>query len=149
MEANHQRDGGTNVRRLQPLRILLSGRDRRFQRVTAFLLSRRGYQISHANITNVLEAVERERADVVLLEPGESKAGVAGTITGLQLTTASPALLLIMDKSAGDVRWNGLAVVDKWTPIEDLVKAIETAAFNRVPPITAPRAADHERGSYR
>jgi hypothetical protein len=85
----------------------------------------------------------------VLLEPGESKAGVARTITALQLTTTSPALLLIMDEGDGDVRWNGLAVVDKWTPIEDLVKAIETAAFNRVPPIGAARAADHEQGSYR
>ena len=38
----------TNVRRLQPLRILLCGRDRRFMRVTSFLLSRRGYEIAQA-----------------------------------------------------------------------------------------------------
>jgi CheY-like chemotaxis protein len=147
-DAEHGPDGSTNVRRLQPLRILLSGRDRRFLRVTAFLLSRRGYQISLASIGTVLEAVERERADVVLLEPGESKAAAARMITALQLTKASPALLLITDESAGNVRWNGLAVVDKWTPIEDLVKVIETAAFNRVPPIAAALAAELERGSY-
>jgi CheY-like chemotaxis protein len=144
---DHERDGRTNVRRLQPLRILLAGRDRRFLRVTSFLLSRRGYEVSQASIGIILEAVERKRADVVLLEPGESKAAAARTITALQLTTASPALLLITDGDDGRARWNGLAAVDKWTPIEDLVKAIETAAFNRIPPTVTALAAEPERGN--
>lgn len=144
---DHDHDNRTNVHRLQPLRILLSGRDRRFLRVTSFLLSRRGYQVSQASMATVLEAVERERADVVLLEPGESKAAASRTITALQLTTASPALLLITNGSDGKARWNGLPTLDKWTPVDDLVKAIETAAFHRVPPSVAALLAERERGS--
>ena len=145
--ADHDRDGSTNVHRLQPLRILLSGRDRRFLRVTAFLLSRRGYQVSQSSIGTVLEAVERERSDIVLLEPGESKAAAARTITALQLTTASPALLLLTEDGDDKARWNGLPAVDKWTPIDDLVKGIERAAFQRVPPSVAALLAERERRS--
>ena len=141
------RDSRTNVRRLQPLRILLSGRDRRFLRVTSFLLSRRGCQVSQSSIGTVLEAVERERSDVVLLESGESKAAAARTITALQLTTASPALLLVTENGDDKARWNGLPAVDKWTPIDDLVKEIERAAFQRVPPTVAALLAERERGS--
>ena len=33
------------LHRLRPLRVLLAGRDRRFLRVTSFLLSQRGYDV--------------------------------------------------------------------------------------------------------
>jgi CheY-like chemotaxis protein len=134
----------TNVRRLQPLRILLVGRDRRFLRVTSFLLSRRGYHVVEANVSAVVEAVERERADIVLLEPSESKAAAARTINALQATAASPALLLVTDEKA---RWNGLRTVDKWTPMDELVKEIEAAAFHRLPPAVTVRLGDRESGS--
>jgi CheY-like chemotaxis protein len=147
MQTAGEQNDRTNVRRLQPLRVLLSGRDRRFLRVTSFLLARRGYQVSQASIATVLDAVERRRADVVLLEPGDSKATVARTITELQLTAASPALLLVTDGDKGKARWNGLPGVDKWAPVEDLVKAIEAAAFNRVAPSVAALASEPERGS--
>ena len=137
----------TNVLRLQPLRVLLAGRDRRFLRVTSFLLARRGYEVSQATLGTVLETVERERSDIVLLEPGESKAAAARTVTALPLTTASPALLLIADGNDERDGWKGLASVDKWTPIEDLVMAIETAAFQRVPPNASLPFSAHEPGS--
>jgi CheY-like chemotaxis protein len=147
MQAAGDHNNRTNVRRLQPLRILLSGRDRRFLRVTSFLLSRRGYQVAQSSEATVLEAVERERSDVVLFEPGESKAAAARTVTALQLTASSPALLLITDGGDDRARWNGLPAVDKWTPIDDLVKEIERAAFHRVPPSVAAILAERERGS--
>jgi hypothetical protein len=114
--------------------------------VTSFLLSRRGYEVSQATFGTVLEAVERERSDVVLLEPGESKAAAAPTLTALQLTSASPALLLITDGDDDKTRWNGLATVDKWTPIDALVTEIEKAAFQRVPPGAAALLAERARG---
>jgi CheY-like chemotaxis protein len=137
----------TNVLRLQPLRVLLAGQDRRFLRVTSFLLARRGYEVSQATLGTVLEAVERERSDIVVLEPGESRAAAARTVTALPLTTASPALLLITDEGDDRDGWKGLASVDKWTPIEDLVMAIETAAFHRVPPSASVPLSAHEPGS--
>jgi hypothetical protein len=139
-------DNHTNVHRLQPLRVLLSGRDRRFLRVTSFLLARRGYHVAQSPIGTVLEAVDRERSDVVLLESGESKAAAARTLTALQLTSASPALLLVTEGDEDKARWNGLPAVEKWTPIDDLVKEIEKAAFQRIPPSVAALLADRAKG---
>ncbi|TML00929.1 MAG: hypothetical protein E6G36_13860 [Actinobacteria bacterium] len=135
----------TNVRRLQPLRILLCGRDRRFMRVTSFLLSRRGYEIAQAGTADIVDAVERHRSDIVVFEPSESKVAAAHTISALQTSKTSPALLLV---TGGDgTRWNGLATVDKWTPIDDLVLEIEKAALRRIPPSVAALLADRESGS--
>jgi len=135
----------TNVRRLQPLRILLCGRDRRFVRVTSFLLSRRGYEVSQAGAADLVDASERHRSDVVVFEPSESKVAAAQTISALQTSKASPALLLIVDGDEG--RWNGLPTVDKWTPIDELVTEIETAALRRIPPSVAALLVDRESGS--
>ncbi len=42
------------VHRLHPLRVLVSGRDRRFVRVTSFLLSQRGYDVEQTSPKSVL-----------------------------------------------------------------------------------------------
>jgi CheY-like chemotaxis protein len=115
--------------------------------VTSFLLSRRGYEVAQASMGTVLDVVERQRSDVVLLEPSESKVAAARMIAALQMTKASPVLLLIIDGSNGKARWNGLPAVDKWTPIDDLVKEVEAAALHRIPPGVAALLAERESGS--
>jgi len=135
----------TNVRRLQPLRILLCGRDRRFMRVTSFLLSRRGYEIAQAGTAEIVDALERHRSDIVVFEPSGSKVAAAQTISALQMSKTSPALLLVVD--GDETRWNGLPTVDKWTPIDELVKEIEAAALRRIPPAVAAFLAERESGS--
>jgi CheY-like chemotaxis protein len=136
----------TNVRRLQPLRVLLSGRDRRFVRVTSFLLSRRGYDVTQATFGDIVEAAERHRADVVLLELSDSRMATARTIAALQASAASPGLLLLFDDGEKD-RCNGLPAVHKWTPIEGLIEKIETAALRRIPPGVAALLAERESQS--
>ena len=69
-------EGEQNVRRLQPLRVLLSGRDRRFLRVTSFLLAQRGYDVQETSPRRTLESVERHHSDVVLLETNDSLGAV-------------------------------------------------------------------------
>jgi hypothetical protein len=135
----------TNVRRLQPLRVLVAGRDRKFVRVTSFLLSRRGYAVEQTGLADVAGAVERHRADVLILEPGESRGQTAQLISELQTAASSPALVLVVD---GDgARWNGLSISDKWTPIEDLVQKIEAAALQRTPPTVAAPVVERESTS--
>jgi len=135
----------TNVRRLQPLRVLLAGRDRKFVRVTSFLLTRRGYAVAQTGLVDVAGAVERHRADVLILEPGESRGRTAQLISELQTAETSPALLLVV--SGDGARWNGLSVSDKWTPIEDLVEKIEAAALQRTPPTIPAPVAERESTS--
>jgi CheY-like chemotaxis protein len=134
----------TNVRRLQPLRVLLSGRDRKFVRVTSFLLSRRGYDVAQATLGDVAETAERHRSDVVLLELSDSRVAAARTIAALQASAASPRVLVVLEDGMKE-RWHALAAVRKWTPIEDLIEEIEAAALHRIPPSVAAPLAD--RGS--
>jgi hypothetical protein len=132
----------TNVRRLQPLRIVVSGRDRRFVRVTSFLLGRRGYDVRDARAVDVVDAAEQHRADVVVLElAGGSRVTAGRAMTALQASDTSPAVLLVCEGADG--RWNGFPIVEKWIPIERLVDEIEAAALHRIPPTQAAREAEH------
>ena len=119
-----------NVQRLQPLRILLSGRDRRFIRVTSFLLSRRGYDVAHAEPGDVADAAERRRADVVLLETYGARGSAARVLAALQALALPPGVLVVCDQDEGS-RWDGVRSVEKWTPVERLVSEIEAASLGR------------------
>jgi CheY-like chemotaxis protein len=122
-----------NVRRLQPLRVLLAGRDRRFMRVTSFLLSRRGYAVTRASLADAVGAAESQRSDVVLVELDGSRVDAGRTIAALQASSATPALVLLVPAGADD-GWTGLRALDKWTPIETLAAEIDAAALRRIPP---------------
>jgi DNA-binding response OmpR family regulator len=134
----------TKIRRLQPLRVVLAGQDRRYLRVTEFLLARRGYEVTRASVDNTVETADRARADVVVLELGPSKVAAARTIAALQTAAASPAVMLVMD---GDepTRWKGLESFSKWVPIEELVRKLETAALTRVAPAAPLRPPNESR----
>ncbi len=121
----------TNIRRLQPLRILLAGTDRRFIRVTSFLLSRRGYVVVSTQPAHVLDAAERHRADVVLLEGSLSRTAAARRVADLSSLAAAPAVLVVTEGDPGAL--NGVSAVEKWTPLETLVAEIEAVALQRHP----------------
>jgi DNA-binding response OmpR family regulator len=119
-----------NVQRLQPLRVVLAGGDRRFARVTLFLLSRRGYDVVHAELGEVVGAAERRRADVVLLEADGSRAVAGRVLASLQALPMPPAVLVVCDEEERG-RWDGVRSVAKWTPLDGLVKEIEAASLAR------------------
>jgi CheY-like chemotaxis protein len=123
----------SNVRRLQPLRLLLAGRDRRFMRVTAFLLARRGYAVTRSSLADAVDAAERQRADVVLVELDGSRVEAGRAIAALQASLAAPAVVVLTAEGA-DNGWTGLRTLAKWTPIENLAAEIEAAALRRLPP---------------
>ena len=123
----------SNVRRLQPLRVLLVGRDRRFMRVTSFLLSRRGYAVTRAGLADAVAVAEQQRSDVVVVELDGSRVEAGRTVAALQASVASPAVVLLAADGT-DNGWTGLHALEKWTPIENLAAAIEAAALRRLPP---------------
>jgi CheY-like chemotaxis protein len=129
-------DSGTqpsNVRRLQPLRVLLAGRDRRFMRVTSFLLTRRGYAVSRSSLADAVAAADQQRSDVVLVELDGSRVEAGRAIAALQASPAAPAVVTLAAEGAENV-WSGLRALDKWTPIETLAAEIDAAALRRLPP---------------
>jgi CheY-like chemotaxis protein len=133
-------DSETMVRRLHPLRVLVSGRDRRFVRVTSFLLSQRGYDVAQSSPKKTLETVERHRSDVVLLETSNLRVIVARQVAALQALPVAPSVLVAFDGDEED-SWRGLLTVQKWTPVEILVEQIEAAARARPAPLTESERA--------
>jgi CheY-like chemotaxis protein len=123
----------SNVRRLQPLRVLLVGRDPRFMRVTSFLLSRRGYAVARSSVADAVAVAENQRSDVVLVELDGSRVIAGRTLAALQASAAAPGVVLLLSDAA-DNGWTGLRTLDKWTPIDTLSAEIEAAALRRVPP---------------
>jgi CheY-like chemotaxis protein len=118
-----------NVHRLTPLRILLVGRDRKFVRVTAFLLTTRGYGVAEAELGDMLRVAERDKPDVVLVEADASRGAVASVVTQLAALPSSPAVVVATD--APDRLWPQLRCVEKWAPIEEFVLEIERASLER------------------
>jgi CheY-like chemotaxis protein len=133
-------DGETMVRRLHPLRVLVSGRDRRFVRVTSFLLSQRGYDVAQSSPKKTLETAEQHRSDVVLLETSNLRVIVARQVAALQALPVAPSVLVAFDGDEED-SWRGLLTVQKWTPVETLVDQIEAAARARPAPLTESERA--------
>ena len=131
-----------NVHRLQPLRVLLAGRDRRFLRVTAFLLSRRGYEVTEVPLNESVLAADRSHADVVLLDAGMSRAEAARLANQLTALACPPAVLVVT--ANGHKESPGMRVVEKRDPIDDLVKEIEAASFERRLPALRASGADEQ-----
>ena len=132
--------GETAVHRLHPLRVLVSGRDRRFVRVTSFLLSQRGYDVAQTSPKKTLETVQRHRSDVVLLETSNLRVIVARQVAALQALPVAPSVLVVFEGDEND-SWQGLSTVTKWTPIDTLVEQIEAAALARPAPLTESERA--------
>jgi CheY-like chemotaxis protein len=116
------------------LRVLLAGRDRRFLRVTSFLLSQRGYDVVETSSKKTLQEVERHKSDVVLLETNDTRGVAARMVAALETLPTAPSVLVVFEDNEDD-RWQGFRAIVKWTPIDALVQEIETAAVNRPAPL--------------
>jgi hypothetical protein len=119
-----------NVRRIRPPRVLLAMRDRRFMRVTAFLLERRGYAVVQEGGSNVIDAALRSRVDVVVLEGEASRGMSAKTLAGLNALPTAPSLISIFDPPSGE-QLAGVPAIAKWTPVDELAREIDAASLRR------------------
>lgn len=123
-----------SLHRLQPLRVLVVGRDRRFLRVTSFLLGRKGYVVAQAAPLEATTAAERHHADVVVLEAGGFRAGAARNIAALGALPAAPGVLIITEGDEAEA-WASFETVPKWTSVGALADRIEAASLKRPLPI--------------
>jgi CheY-like chemotaxis protein len=119
-----------NVRRIRPPRVLLAMRDRRFMRVTAFLLERRGYAVVQEGGSNVVDAALRSRVDVVVLEGESSRGTSAKTLAALTALPTAPSLISIVDDEAGE-GLAGVPAIAKWTSVEELAREIDAVSLRR------------------
>jgi len=123
-------DPPAKVRRLRPLRVLLALRDRRFMRVTRFLLEQRGYDVVQDRSARVVEAAARVQPDVVIFEVGASRGSSARILAGLAALPRAPGVITIVEQELhGSLL--GVAAVTKWTPVDELAREIEAASLGR------------------
>jgi hypothetical protein len=118
------------IQRLRPLRVLLAFRDRRYMRVTCFLLERRGYEVVQEGGARIVDAAHRCRADVVLFEPDPSRGLTARTVAALAALPTPPAAIAIVDDDP-ETPLAGLTSVSKWAPLDELTREIDAASLRR------------------
>ena len=113
------------VTRFQPLRVLLAGRDRRYIRVTSFLLEQRGYVVRSAQPDDAAEAARRHRADVVLLEGDRMRTDAARRAAAIAALNPNAHVMLVVDATPnGPI---GVTMLRKWAELDELVGEIEAA----------------------
>jgi CheY-like chemotaxis protein len=123
-------DPSAKVRRLRPLRILLALRDRKFMRVTCFLLERRGYDVVQDGSARVVEAAARVQPDVVVFEAETSRGSSARILAGLAALPRAPGVIAIVEQELhGSLL--GVPAVAKWTPVDELAREIDAASLCR------------------
>jgi CheY-like chemotaxis protein len=123
-------DPPAKVHRLRPLRILLALRDRKFMRVTCFLLEQRGYDVVQDRSARVVEAAARVQPDVVVFEAETSRGSSARILAGLAALPSAPGVITIVEQ---ELRGSllGVAAVAKWTPVDELAREIDAASLRR------------------
>ena len=124
------------VRRFQPLRVLLAGRDRRYLRVTSFLLEQRGYVVRSSNPDDAADAAHRHRADVVLLEGDRLRTEAARRAAAIAALNPNTRVILMVD--APPPGPTGLTMLRKWADLDELVDEIEAAATGADPATVLP-----------
>ena len=112
--------GFGNVRSLQPARVAITGRDKRFIKVASFLLARRGFEVSHASSdTQLMELADRGAIDVVVLDASVSLSASLRTAAALSAVYPNLRIILATERSGSDNhasykridKWRGLGVL--------------------------------------
>lgn len=114
----------SNVRAPE-IRIALVARDRRFVRVTSFLLAREGYAVETTHSPgSLLELLSRSAADVVVVD-GSDPSNTGARVAALLATLERPCGLVVVDETTNVRPLHAPAAVAKWTSFDSLLDAIE------------------------
>jgi CheY-like chemotaxis protein len=109
-----------NVRALQPARVALTGRDKRFIKVASFLLARRGFEVSHATSdTQLMELADNNAIDVVVLDASVSLSASLRTAAAISAVYPNVRVILATEHRSSELhstyprvdKWRGLGVL--------------------------------------
>ena len=105
------------------IRVVLGSSDRRFLRVASFLLGRNGFAVSGATrLADVMDAVERGRADVIVLDTSGPERWTVRAAAALDQNSGGVAVLVVADDVEGSP-----GALPKWGSFDRLVDAIHRA----------------------
>lgn len=106
-------------------RVVLAARDRRFLRVTSFLLAREGFLVnSTRKLEDLLGLVQRHRPDVVILDGMDSLTMAARALAEIEALPYSVAVLVVAEvPEASSPRT--VRLLHKWTSFDELLQEVE------------------------
>jgi CheY-like chemotaxis protein len=138
-DVDHAADLG-NVRPLQPARVLLSGRDKRFIKVASFLLARRGFEVNHApSDKELMQLADQNSVDVVVLDASMSFSAALRTAAALSAVHPHLRVILATDRVTSDVH-STYQRIDKWRglgALPDEVARAQLGLHAEPPPLAA------------
>ena len=109
-----------NVRALQPARVALTGRDKRFIKVASFLLARRGFDVSHAtDDAELMKLADKQSIDVVVLDASMSLSASLRTAAALSAVYPNVRIILATERSSDDLT-STYKRIDKWRGLSGL-----------------------------
>jgi DNA-binding NtrC family response regulator len=121
------RGNGLRLENVVPFRcrVVLAARDRRFLRVTSFLLAREGFLVDTTRkLEDLLGMVQRHRPDVVILDGMDSLTMTARALAEIEALPYSVAVLVVAEipeaSSPTSVR-----LLHKWTSFDRLLNEVE------------------------
>ena len=119
--------GLANVRALQPARVLLTGRDKRFIKLASFLLARRGFQVRHAaSDAELMRLADENSVDVVVLDASVSPSASLRAAAALSAVHPHLQILLATERNAPHLG-STYTQIDKWRGLEALPDEVARA----------------------
>lgn len=126
------------VRAVRPIRVLVASRDKRFMRVTAFLLRRAGFGVEVSSRPDALVALVAEHEPSVVVFDAGSSAEAQHVVAALTAASASTSIVVLTDDAAAVHSSPTIRVAARWCPFEELVQEIESlSSIPLLPPQTA------------
>jgi DNA-binding NtrC family response regulator len=106
-------------------RVVLAARDRRFLRVTSFLLAREGFIVdSTRRLEDLLGMVERHRPDVVILDGMDSLTMAARALAEIE-ALPYPVAVLVVAEVPEATSPTSVRLLHKWTSFDRLLNEVE------------------------
>lgn len=124
--------GALHLESVMPFRcrVVLAARDRRFLRVTSFLLAREGFVVdSTRRLEDLLELVQRQRPDVVILDGMDSLTMTARALAEIEALPYSVAVLVVAEVPEASSP-TSVRLLHKWTSFDQLLDEVERLSDN-------------------
>jgi uncharacterized membrane protein (UPF0127 family) len=107
-------------------RVVVASRDRRFVKLMRFVLDRHGFEVVTSSRDDLLELLERERADVVVLEASESLVS-AGKAAAAAKALHPDVEIVVVSEGGARGEHTTFRVYDKWDGMNDVVETVSRA----------------------
>ncbi|MEK6275154.1 MAG: hypothetical protein AABM30_07420 [Actinomycetota bacterium] len=106
-------------------RVVLAARDRRFLRVTSFLLAREGFLVDATRrLEDLLGMVQRHRPNVVILDGMDSLTMTARALAEIEALPYSVAVLVVAEVPEASSP-TSVRLLHKWTGFDQLLQEVE------------------------